>query len=495
MTAQVIAVAEAKFGPIARQVNARLNHFIYSHCAVRVNEVPCVKCEVRFDTSTEASNRTQWYKGTEWVGCGETLGVSILPYMRNLLFLLAMTGVAFAENWPQWRGPGLDGVSKETGVPTQWSTTENVSWKLALPNRSGSTPIIWGEYIFLNVADSDNLEFWALDRANGKLRWKKPLGAGNFKINKHNMSSPSPVTDGKTIWVMTGTGVIKAFDFEGKEMWSRDVQKDYGKFGLNWGYGSSPLLYNGTLYVEVLHGMKTSDPSYLLRIDGKTGKTLHKVERWTDAKVEAPDAYTTPQLLEYGKATEIVISGGDYVTGHDPETLKELWRAKVLNPTNYAMNRIIASAVVKDGMIYACSRVKPMVALRAGGRGDITNTHVAWTTQNGPDVPTPVTDGKYLYVVNDRGIVFCFDAKSGAEIYSGQRIAKAIYSASPVLVDGKLYITNEEGLTTVMKAGPKFEVLAENKLDDYTLSSPAISEGQIFLRTAGTLYCIGQRKK
>lgn len=491
----MIAVAEAKFGPIARQVNARLNHFIYSHCAVRVNEVPCVKCEVRFDTSTEASNRTQWYKGTEWVGCGETLGVSILPYMRNLLFLLAMTGVAFAENWPQWRGPGLDGVSKETGVPTQWSTTENVSWKLALPNRSGSTPIIWGEYIFLNVADSDNLEFWALDRANGKLRWKKPLGAGNFKINKHNMSSPSPVTDGKTIWVMTGTGVIKAFDFEGKEMWSRDVQKDYGKFGLNWGYGSSPLLYNGTLYVEVLHGMKTSDPSYLLRIDGKTGKTLHKVERWTDAKVEAPDAYTTPQLLEYGKATEIVISGGDYVTGHDPETLKELWRAKVLNPTNYAMNRIIASAVVKDGMIYACSRVKPMVALRAGGRGDITNTHVAWTTQNGPDVPTPVTDGKYLYVVNDRGIVFCFDAKSGAEIYSGQRIAKAIYSASPVLVDGKLYITNEEGLTTVMKAGPKFEVLAENKLDDYTLSSPAISEGQIFLRTAGTLYCIGQRKK
>ena len=199
--------------------------------------------------------------------------------MKYILLLLASFGLSRAENWPQWRGPSLDGVSNETGVPTNWSTTENVTWKLELPSRSGSTPIIWNEFIFLNVADGDNLELWELDRASGKVLWKKPMAAGNFKINKHNMSSPSPVTDGKTIWVMTGTGVIKAFDFEGKEMWSRDVQKDYGKFGLNWGYGSSPLLYKGALYVEVLHGMKTNDPSYLLRIDGKTGKTLHRVER------------------------------------------------------------------------------------------------------------------------------------------------------------------------------------------------------------------------
>ncbi len=415
--------------------------------------------------------------------------------MKNVLLLFVALSLLHAENWPQWRGPSLDGSSHEVGLPVKWSTTENITWKLELPSRSGSTPIIWGEFIFLNVADGDNLEFWALDRNDGKVRWKKPLAGGNFKINKHNMSTPSPVTDGKTVWAMTGTGIIKAFEFDGKELWARDVQKDYGKFGLNWGYGSSPLLYKGSLFVQVLHGMKTSDPSYLLKIDGKTGKTTQKVERWTDAKVEAPDAYTTPQLLEYGKNTEIVISGGDYVTGHDPETLKELWRAKVLNPTSFAMNRIIASAVVKDGMIYACSRVKPMVALKAGGKGDITNTHVAWTTSNGPDVPSPVTDGTYLYVTNDRGIVFCFDAKTGAEIYSGQRIAKAIYSASPVLADGKIYITSEEGVTTVLKAGPKFEVIAENTLNDYTLSSPAISDGQIFQRTAAHLYCIGKRKK
>ena len=411
-------------------------------------------------------------------------------------FVLLAWATLFAENWPQWRGPSLDGISKETALPLNWSVTENIAWKLEMPSRTGSTPIIWGEYVFLNVADGDNLEFWALDRNDGKVRWKKKFGGGNFKINKHNMSTPSPVTDGKTVWAMTGTGVLKAFDFTGKELWTREIQKDYGKFGLNWGYGSSPLLYKGALYVQVLHGMKTSDPSYLLKIDAGTGKTLYRQERWTDARVEAPDAYTTPQVLEYGKnVVEIVISGGDYVTGHDPESLKELWRAKVLNPTNFAMNRIIASAVVKDGMIYACSRVKPMVALKAGGRGDITKTHVVWETQNGPDVPTPVTDGKYLYMINDRGIVFCFDAKTGAEIYSGQRIAKAIYSASPVLADGRIYITNEEGVTTVIKAGAKFEVLAENKLEDYTLSSPAFSEGQLFQRTAGQLYCIGKRKK
>ena len=240
--------------------------------------------------------------------------------MKIVCLLVACFGILNAENWPQWRGPSLDGISKETGLPTKWSPTENISWKLEMPSRSGSTPIIWGEYIFLNVADGDNLEFWALDRNDGKVRWKKPFGVGNFKINKHNMSTPSPVTDGKTVWAMTGTGIIKAFQFDGKELWTRDVQKEYGKFGLNWGYGSSPLLYKGALFVEVLHGMKTDDPSYLLKIDGSTGKTLQKVERWTDAKVEAPDAYTTPQVLEYGKSVEIVISGGDYVTGHDPET-------------------------------------------------------------------------------------------------------------------------------------------------------------------------------
>ena len=414
--------------------------------------------------------------------------------VRFVLLFNLMVGVGCAENWPQWRGPSLDGASAEKGLPTKWSTEEGVTWKLALPGRSGATPIIWNDHVFLNVADGDDLQLWDVDRATGKLRWKQKLAGGNYKINKQNMSSPSPVTDGKTVFVMTGVGIFKAFDFTGKELWTRDIQKDYGKFGLNWGYASSPLLWGGALYVQVLHGMKTDDPSYLLRIDPKSGKTLVRVERATDAVVESPDSYTTPQIWKDGKQEELIITGGDVVTGHDPASLKELWRANVLNPGNNPMNRIIASAVVKDGLIYCPTRVKPLTALRPGGRGDVTATHVVWQNPNGPDVPSPVTDGKYLFVANDRGILWCLDAKTGKEIWGGQRIKAAIYSASPVLADGKLYVTSEDGLVTVVKAGPQFEVLAENDMKEYTLSSPAISDGQIFIRTAGALYAIGARR-
>lgn len=398
-----------------------------------------------------------------------------------------------AENWPQWRGPALNGVSSEKNLPVKWTTEENVVWKVTMPSWSGSTPIIWRNHIFLNVADNGNLFLWAVDKTKGEVLWKRQLGGGDVKMRKQNMSSPSPVTDGRAVYVMTGTGVLKGFDFAGKELWARDIQKAYGEFGLNWGYASSPLLFEDSLYIQVLHGMKTDAPSYVMRVDKKTGKTVWKVDRPTNAIRESPDSYTTPGLLRVGKTTEIVITGGDCVTGHDVATGKELWRANGLNPDNNPFYRIVASPIIFDDIIYAPTRVKPLLALKAGGRGDITTSHVLWSTVNGPDVPTPVTDGKYFYVVNDRGIVWCLDAKTGAEVYGQQRIKSAIYSASPVLADGKIYVTNEEGLTTVIQAGPKFEVLAENPLNDYVLSSPAISDGRIYIRTAQHLYAIGNK--
>ncbi len=418
--------------------------------------------------------------------------------MRTRLFLAAAlvlfsVAVTQADNWPQWRGPSRDGVSQEKNLPVRWSTEENVAWKLALPARSGATPIIWEDRIFLNVGDGDDLYLWCVDRKQGIVLWKQRLGSGNVRRRKQNMSSPSPVTEGENVYVMTGTGILKGFDFDGKELWTRDIQKDYGRFGLNWGYASSPLLFEDSLYVQVLHGMTTDDPSYVLRIDKKTGKTLWRVERPTDAIRESPDSYTTPALLHYDGKTEIIITGGDVVTGHDPATGKELWRANGLNPENRRNYRIVASPVVADGIIYAPTRRRPLLALRAGGRGDITESHLAWSTQNGPDVPTPVTDGKYFYILGDRGIMLCLDAKTGEEIWGPERIRPGTYSSSLVFADGKLYATSEDGVTTVLKAGPKFEVLAENNLDGYSLSSLAISDGQIFLRTAEYLYAIGKR--
>jgi outer membrane protein assembly factor BamB len=412
----------------------------------------------------------------------------------GILFLLAGS-VMLAANWPNWRGPNRDGTSAEKNLPLKWSAQENVTWKLPMPDVSGSTPVIWGENIFLNTADSGTLYLWCVDRNKGQVKWKGKITDNDMKVRKGNMSSPSPVTDGQTVWVMTGNGVVKAFDFSGKELWLREFWKDYGKFGLNHGYGSSPLLDGGALYIQVLHGMHTDDPSYVVKIDGKTGKTLWKVERPTDAISESPDSYTTPVMVNAGNGKQLVVTGGDYVTGHDLATGKELWRVGGMNPRNNPANRIVASPVVKGDLVVVPTRVNPMQIYRAGGQGDVSKSHLVWATPNGPDVPTPVTDGTYLYMINDRGIAWCFDLKTGKEVYGGQRIRPATYSSSPVLADGKIYMSNEEGSTVVLKAGPTFEVLAENHLEDYLLASPAISDGQIFIRTTKHLYCIGARSK
>jgi len=427
--------------------------------------------------------------------------------MKRLFLLLCVclstTATLFADNWPTWRGPTMNGVSTETGLPTTWSGTQNVAWKLPLPAYSGSTPIIWGERIFLSVATASNsgtLELWAVDRSKPAIAWKRPIAAGNHIERKQNMSSPSPVTDGNRVWIMTGVGVLKSFDFAGTEIWSRDIQADYGRFGLNWGYASSPLLHEGALYVQVLHGMRTDDPSYVLKIDAATGKTMWKVERPTIARQESPDSYTTPAVIRAGTRTEIIVTGGDAVTAHDPASGKEFWRADILNPTNRGDYRIVASPLIVGDIIIAPSRVSPLAALRPGGTGNVASSHVAWTFDRGPDVPTPVSDGKYLYVVTDNGVVYCLDPKTGAVVYGPARLPSDTYSSSPTLADGKIYVTGEaSGTTQVFRTGPKFELLASNSLGDacspFCLSTVAVSEGQLFIRSSQHLWAIGARKK
>ena len=407
-------------------------------------------------------------------------------------------GVLGADNWPQWRGPELNGLSKEVGLARTWSPSENIAWKLKTPSRTGSTPIIWGDTVFLNVATAEfsgNLELWAVDRNKQAVIWKKPLGSGNRAGQKQNMSTPSPVTDGRMVWAMTGTGIVKGFDIAGTEKWARDIQKDYGRLGLGFGYASSPLLLDGDLIVQVLHGLTTDDPSYVLRIDGETGKTEWKVERPTNAQMESPDAYTTPTVVRRGgAAAQIVLTGGDVATGHDPSSGKEIWRLSGLNPQNAPNYRLVASPVVWEGIVIAPTRVQPMLAVEFPNENARTPKPL-WSFNQGPDVPTPVTDGSLLYIVRDNGAALALNLRTGAVVYGPQRLPTGAYSASPVLADGHIYVTNEEGLTAVYKAGPKFELVARNDLNDYCLSSIAVSEGQIFLRTSGHLWVIGNRKK
>ena len=306
------------------------------------------------------------------------------------------------------------------------------------------------------------------------------------------------MTDGRYVWAVTGTGAVTAFDMQGRKIWSRNLQEEYGKFGLNWGYASSPLLYDGKLIIQVLHGNNTDDPSYLVAFKGATGDVLWRRERPTDALRESPDAYTTPALLIRNGKPQVVVSGGDYVTGHDPETGKELWRTSGLNPRRDPNYRIVGSPVVADGMVYAPSRRRPLLALRFAAGGQAGSPEIAWRWQDdgGPDVPTPVCDGKYFYMVEDRGLVTCLDAKSGEVVWGPKRTASGTVSASPLLADGKLYITNENAVTTVLAAGPKYKLLATNELDgSYTLSSPIAAGRQLFLRTGEYLYCIAREEK
>jgi len=475
--------------------------------------------------------------------------VASLFALGNLQFALA------DENWPQWRGPHANGTSTSKNLPTSWNaeTGQNIVWKTALPHWSGGTPVIWGDRIFITspsrppeVAPASNsagtsqpepaqqvaaamqpqpgqpepqrgrgpgrggrggrgggrnpggqeLMLLCLSRATGQQVWQHQLDTGNRYRMKQNSSSPSPVTDGTHVWATTGNGVVTALTMDGKPVWTRNLQKDYGEFGLNHGFASSPLLYDGKLIIPVLHGMTTDDPSYVVALSAATGEPVWRVERPTDAVSESPDAYTTPTLVSVDGKHQVVVTGGDYVTGHDPATGKELWRSGGLNPRRDRAYRIISSPLVVGDIIIAPTRKTPLLAIRAGGTGDVTTSHRLWeyTDNGGPDVPTPVSDGKLLFLVEDNGLVSCLDLKTKDKVWGPTRTASGVVSASPLLADGKLYIVNEQTVTTVLEAGTEFKVLATNELDgSYTLSSPVAVGNQLFIRTGTHLYCIGNK--
>lgn len=431
----------------------------------------------------------------------------IATAILTILMILFQADAHADTNWPHWRGPHGNGVSATTGLPTQWSSSQNITWSASLPSWSGGSPAVWENRIFItspskadgilqqvmgNSAGGESLLLLCLSRIDGSELWRQELDTGNDMHRKHNNTSPSPVTDGVLVWAITGTGVVTALDMDGRVVWQRDLQETYGAFGLQWGYASSPLLVDGRLIVEVLHGQHTDDPSYVIAFDAAKGDLLWRQERPTDAVAESPDAYTTPAVVRSGGDSQIVISGGDYVTGHDLETGAERWRLGGLTPEKRGNYRVVGSPVVTGDMLFVPTRKKPLQAFRLDGGVPDTDPVWAWNGAGAPDVPTPVSDGRYLYLVDDRGMVTCLDAASGIAVWGPHRTPEGTVSASPVLADGKLYLTNENGVTTVMVAGPQLQQLAVNELDgSYTLSSMAVAGKQLFIRTGTHLYCIG----
>jgi outer membrane protein assembly factor BamB len=433
--------------------------------------------------------------------------------MKPFWFVLAVALLASelpvpAENWPQWRGPFFNGSTTQTNLPVQWSKTENVTWATPLPGYSGATPVIWQDSVFVSSPDAQkNLLLICIEEQTGKVRWHREVANGNREKGRNNMASPSPVTDGKRVFVMFGTGELAGYDFSGKEQWIRNLAKEYGRFSINWLYGSSPMLYKDRLYVEVLqqnpvpsdysHVLDgtTERQSFLLCLEPETGKTVWRQVRPSDAISEAQEAYTTPIPVEGSHGSEIILVGGNYVTAHSAENGTELWRCGGLNVRGEAFWRVVPSPVAADGLIFACGPKRdPVLAIRDGGGGLVTDSNIAWKFKEFPsDCVTPLYYRDRLFVLDgDRQMLTCLEPKTGEKKWQGNLGVHEIFRASPTGADGKIYCLSENGTAVVTEAGGEFKLVATIPMGEPPVrSSIAVAQGHLFIRTARSLYCIG----
>lgn len=373
---------------------------------------------------------------------------------RSVGALLCLAAVAAGgANWPQWRGPFLNGSTTETNLPGAWSKTENVLWSVPLPGPGHATPIVWDDAVFVTSPDPDaNLLLFCLDRPTGKVRWQKTVAVGNRVKGRNNMASPSPVTDGKTVWALFATGDLAAYDFSGNQLWARSLTREYGPFVLNWIYGSSPVLYKGRLYVEVLRRMPGD--SFLLCLDPQTGSNIWRQVRPTDAIRESQEAYSTPMPGECGGRSEIVVVGGDYVTGHDAATGEELWRGGGLrNFQHRPDSRLVPSPLLAGGLVFVCgAKRNPFLAFRDCGKGDVTTNGLAWSYSDySTDCATPLFYQDKLFMLDgDRQMMVCFEPATGKVKWQQSLGVHEIFRASPTGADGKIYCFSEHATAVVM---------------------------------------------
>lgn len=403
-----------------------------------------------------------------------------------------------AENWPQWRGPRLNGVSQESNIPVKWSKTENVVWRSPLPGPAGSTPIVWEDRIFLTSGNEDHVVLLCFDR-EGKQLWLRDLGGGNRQVvgGEGNAASPSPSTDGRHVWAFAGNGILACFDFAGEEVWKFDVQDRYGRFEIQYGMTSTPVLDGDRLYMQIIHGEGNPDTreALVVCLDKETGREIWKHDRRSDARAECEHSYASPTIYRDDTRSFLITHGADYVMGHDLESGKEIWRCGNLNlPGQYNPTmRFVASPVAAEGLIVAPTAKRgPVVAIRSSARGDVTHSNdaIAWRmSRNTPDVPSPLIHDSLVYLCREEGTLICLDAETGEKYYE-KRTVRDRHRASPIYADGKIYCISRRGVVTVVKAGKEFEILAQNEMGEPITSSPVVSDGALYLRTFDALYAI-----
>lgn len=426
--------------------------------------------------------------------------MDIVKKMILTIFLVVIVaGGAYGEDWSQWRGPYFNGSSSETNLPGTWTTSQNVVWIAKLPGGGGSTPIIRGDSVFISSQDGDG-KTWAvgLNRNDGSVRWKYPIGKGFNNRQGNTAASPSPIADGKNVYFLYGSGDFVGYSKEGKQLWKRNIAADYGEFEILWNYGSTGLLLEDKIYVPVIHGHHRNtaqDKSYLLCVNPKTGKDLWKRDRHTDAKYESKQAYTTPYPLAVSGQTNIYITGADYITAHDPKTGKVLYRSETHNPNNVRYGRTVVSPVSVDGVILQpAPRGGRIYAARLGEKGEISKW--LWIMrQNSPDVCTPLVYRGKFYILN--GVakkLLCVEPRNGKVLGECDLEGKTKFQASPTGADGKIYCINMRGEAFVLSATDTPAILHRVDMDGKDCRSTiAIAGGQLFVRVDDRLYCIGKK--
>lgn len=412
---------------------------------------------------------------------------------------------AAAVDWPQWRGPTLNGATSAARLPDKLDPAE-AAWAAEMPGPGAGTPIVHGDRVFVSALDkgSKKLVAMCVSRKDGKTLWSHEVANG-FQTNpRNNMASPSPVTDGKLVFFHFASGDLVAFDLDGKEVWKRNLVQQYGPFNYMWIYGSSPLLYEGKLYVQVLHRDKpyrnekgpAAAESYLLAMDPATGKELWRQVRPDEANDESKESYGTPIPFEHDGKKEIVLIGGDAVTGHDAETGRELWRFGGWNPQKIGHWRMVSSVATGADLVFGSPpKGGKLFAIKANGQGDVTDSHLAWRSDDvSTDVCAPLFYNGKLYILDgDRKRLSCLDPATGKAHWSGDLKSRQVFRASPTAGDGKIYCVNEDGRAWVLSAD-EFKVLFEGDVGEEaapTRASIALADGQAFVRTADKLYCFG----
>lgn len=434
-----------------------------------------------------------------------------------VLTFIAPLGFA-AENWPSFRGPLASGVRDGENLPVDWDirTGRNVRFKTDVPGLGHSSPIVWGDRVFmtsavgskpapLKLGDTGGIDLaqdpgtlaWKLycvDARNGRMLWEREAFSGPARTKRHAKSSQAnatPATDGRTIVAVFGSGGVAAYDFEGKLKWTADLGRLnpglLGDSSSEWGHGSSPIIDGDRVFVQV----DRHEGSFVTAFDLATGRRI-----WTVPRDERP-VWATPTIHESGGRKELIVVGGYHVRGYDPRDGRELWRfrdeAEVKTPTPFAAGGLIVFAGGYRG--------RPIFALKPGATGDVSvpegatsGPFLAWRTEpGGPYTTTPLAYGGLLYSVRDEGIATAYDMVTGKRIY--QERTNATHSASPVGSDGKLYLAAEGGEVLVVKAGRSFEILARNDMDESVMATPAIANGTLYVRTQGHLYAIANGAK